>query len=188
MAAKDPIGQTSKTRLAVAITVTEDGTGTGGFIDGASVLAWSVHRYRKMSPEFEVDMVAIVTPGVRKARAALRAAGYRIVEEGVPVTSNEISTSRWSHLKKTIDKSGCCGPTELTKLAAYKLEEYKWILLCDADSLMLTDFTQWPILADAGADSVEAQYTYDHGLGGGCINGGFILVWSGLVWSVRHKC
>jgi hypothetical protein len=155
----------SGARAAVVITVTKDpDPGKRGYIDGAGVLAHSVRRV--MSAKWPTDMVAIVMPAVTKSRKALEYFGYRVVEADVKVKSSEI---KGEELRNTIDKSGCCGMDELIKLEAFRLVEYERVMILDADSLLLQNVDE---LLESAKDAV---FTMDHGLGGNCINGGFLV-------------
>jgi hypothetical protein len=119
-----------------------------------------------MSKEYPVDMVAVVTPEVQKMRHILRRIGYKVHESQLGFTSKEI---KGKELSTTIDKSGCCGMAEFAKIGAFKLVEYEKVLVLDSDTLMLQNIDElWKA-------EQEAQYTYDNGLKGGCINGGFAM-------------
>ena len=154
-----------KARAAVVITVTKDPKrGERGYIDGAGVLAHSVRLVE--SGKWPTDLVAIVTPEVVKSRKALEYFGYRVVEKAVAVKSSEI---KGKELRETIDKSGCCGMAELIKLEAFTLVEYERIMILDADSLLLKN------VDELFENEHDAVFTMDHGLGGNCINGGFLV-------------
>lgn len=161
--------------VAIAITVTKDPNFDkipsdknqlpAGFADGAAILAESVKD--TMSKEYPVDMIALVNPQVQALRKPLEKFGFRVIEYEFPLKSSDI---QGEELRKTIDKSGCCGMSEFGKLGAWKLTQYKKVLVMDSDTLLLQNIDElW-------AADFEAQYTYDHGLAGGCINGGFVML------------
>jgi hypothetical protein len=71
--------------------------------------------------------------------------------------------------RKLLPKSGCCGEHELVKLEALKLTDYVKVVMLDADSLVLQN------IDDVISDPTDAIWTIDRYLGGGCINGGFLI-------------
>jgi hypothetical protein len=168
------LGSGAGHKVAVAITVTKDpdfskqskdrNSDPGGFVDGAAILAHSVALTQ--SPEYPVSMIALVNPKVQKMRPLLTKMGYRVVEYIFPFTSAEIK----GPLKDVIDESGCCGMAELAKLGAYTLTEFEKVLIMDSDTLLLQNIDElW-------SSKKDILYTYDHGLKGGCINGGFAMI------------
>jgi hypothetical protein len=161
-------------KVAIAITVTKDpdfakintdrNANPGGFVDGAAVLAQSVAMTQ--SAKYPVTMIALVNPQVKIVRPLLKKMGYRVIEFVFPFTSAAIK----SPLKEVIDKSGCCGMAELAKLGAYTLDEFEKVLIMDSDTLVTDNIDElW-------SSDKDILYTYDHGLKGGCINGGFAMV------------
>jgi hypothetical protein len=102
----------ARKRVAVMITMTSDGDGR--YVDGAAMLAESIHRIQNRSGAYLYEMVAAVTPSVQRARPVLSALGYTVLEKEVPVKVEEIEGK---HLRDSIVGSGCCGVDELIKLA-----------------------------------------------------------------------
>jgi len=107
--------------------------------------------------------------------------GWKIMRTEMPVQVSQIE----GPLKDVIVHSGCCGPSELIKLRVFSLTDYRRALFFDADAIVLRRLDQ---LVNTDA----TQYVLDDGLGGGCINGGFLAttpskaVYDGLVATV-HK-
>eukprot|EP00928_Gymnodinium_smaydae_P049385 TRINITY_DN3312_c0_g2_i1.p1 TRINITY_DN3312_c0_g2~~TRINITY_DN3312_c0_g2_i1.p1 ORF type:complete len:533 (+),score=104.11 TRINITY_DN3312_c0_g2_i1:24-1601(+) len=165
-------GQVVKPRngARVAIAVAFDAK----YMDGARVLAHSVRQHA--SKTWPIDMVALVADNVKMTpefEEELEAVGYRVVMAPLQFNSSQIETTSkaGSKLKNEIDKSGCCGMSELAKLEGYRLVEYEWVMILDADSLVLKPLDELFERTD-----VDIQYTMDLNLGGKCINGGFAVV------------
>ena len=178
-----PQGNAKRTaRVAVVITVTKDPKpGDRGYIDGAAVLAHTVRKYA--SKKWPTDLVAITMRGkVTRSLPALRHFGYQIKETSLKVQQSEIEGEE---LRNTIGKSGCCGMDELIKLDALSLTAYERVMVLDADSLLMANVDE---LYEMPQDAI---FTMDHGLGGGCINGGFLVarpstaVYKGLYAEVK---
>eukprot|EP00656_Telonema_subtile_P039140 TRINITY_DN44279_c0_g1_i2.p1 TRINITY_DN44279_c0_g1~~TRINITY_DN44279_c0_g1_i2.p1 ORF type:complete len:456 (-),score=51.26 TRINITY_DN44279_c0_g1_i2:41-1408(-) len=155
-------------RVAIALSFDQK------YLDGARVLAHSVHTH--MSEKWPIQMVAMLQPRVfadLKFQQTLKSHGYITVEAPLEFDSSKIKTHpiAGDTLRKEIDKSGCCGMSELAKLQALKLVDYEWVLIVDADSLVLKNLDEMFDQPD-----VDVQYTMDLGLGGGCVNGGFVLL------------
>ena len=140
-------------KVAVAITVTKDGP----YLDGAAVLAHSVIMSKS---KYDIEFVAIVHPGVVTTRPALSQLGFKIMEFEQPIFSKEIEGE---YLRKEIDKSGCCGATELLKLRAYELDMYDRVLFARYGYDHRTKYRPypWPISANR-----SLVYTYDHAMDG----------------------
>jgi hypothetical protein len=102
----------ARKRVAVMITMTSDGDGR--YVDGAAMLAESIHRIQNRSGAYLYEMVAAVTPSVQRARPVLSALGYTVLEKEVPVKVEEIVGKL---LRVSIVGSGCCWVDELIKLA-----------------------------------------------------------------------
>lgn len=69
-----------KLRVAIAITMTKDGS----FLDGAAVLAYTVH-HTKMSEQFDVSFIAFVHPNVTTSRPVLKTLGYHVIVAPTPI-------------------------------------------------------------------------------------------------------
>ena len=159
-------------KMAISLTITQDVTDTGavGFVDGAAVLKHSIEL--TMTGKYEFHFIAMVHPGVIKARALLASIGYEIIEFEIPVKESEI---RKEFLRKEIAKSGCCGIAELLKLCAFTLTQYDRVLVLDSDTLFLQ-----PIDELFEVDKA-IQFTYDHAMSSKVskvppTQGGFLLV------------
>ena len=70
-------GDGAQQRVAVCITLLNEGPESLMFIDGAAVLA---HSLKRTNSVYFFDFYAIVTPAVTKSRASLRAHGYTILD------------------------------------------------------------------------------------------------------------
>eukprot|EP00656_Telonema_subtile_P027927 TRINITY_DN30137_c0_g1_i1.p1 TRINITY_DN30137_c0_g1~~TRINITY_DN30137_c0_g1_i1.p1 ORF type:complete len:382 (-),score=77.92 TRINITY_DN30137_c0_g1_i1:163-1308(-) len=139
------------------------------YLDGARVLAQSVKQH--MSQEWPMQMYALIPPKAAsdlKFIEQLKRFGYIPVQAGLKFKSDRI---KGTHLREAIDTSGCCGMAELSKLEALRLTQFEWVLLIDADALVLKNLDKLLEAPDA-----EVQYTLDTNLKGGCINGGFALM------------
>jgi hypothetical protein len=130
---------------------------------------------------YDFSFVAIVMSSEPdKDLVGLTERGWTIFRADVPVLTKDIV----GPLKSVIDKSGCCGPSELIKLNVFAMTEYERVLFFDADALILGDLGEL-------VRSSETLYTIDDGLGGGCINGGFLVttpmkeVFTSMVATVR---
>ena len=155
-------------RIGIAITLTKDGDHTG-YLDGAAVLKQSVVAAKS---KYDIDMIAIVHPSVQKSRAFLVKLGYIVVEKKWPFTSAGIKRK---HLRETIDKSGCCGMSELIKLGAWEFEQYHRVMLLDSDSLVMHNLDE---VFDQPEDFL---YTYDRNMDGSWskkppVQGGFFVL------------
>eukprot|EP00937_MAST-01D_sp_MAST-1D-sp2_P005635 g5635.t1 len=164
-----------RARVGVVLTVTSDPKpGNPGYIDGAGVLAHTARKFA--SAKWPVQLVAVVKPEVQASRKALRFFGYDIVESRVKVKTEEIEGEE---LRSTIGKSGCCGMDELIKLEAYGMDQYERVLVLDSDSLLTANVDELYEQMDAPgerAQPLDVLFTNDHGLKGGCANGGFAVV------------
>jgi hypothetical protein len=128
------------------------------------------------------DFVCIV-PSDAKAEELkpMTEKGWKLLRTDLPVKVSQIE----GPLKTVIEHSGCCGPSELIKLKVFSLTDYRRALFFDADALVMRPL-------DHLVNTDATQYVLDDGLGGGCINGGFLAttpsesVYDGLVATV-HK-
>lgn len=137
-------------KVAYAITITKDGP----YLDGAAVMKHSIER---LSSPHDVEYVAIVHAGVQSTRPSLAKLGMKIVEFEMPLSSSEI---RGEHLRETIDKSGCCGTSELLKLRAFQLTQYDRVVLLDMDTAIKQPLDH---LFDIDKEII---FTYDHAMDG----------------------
>ena len=158
-----------KGRVAIAITLTKDGSGSDYYLDGAAVLKQSMEQ---TNSAWDVDFIAIVHPSVKTARAPLVKLGYKIYEKKWPFDSSGIQKA---HLRETIDKSGCCGMAELIKLSAWEMVQYHRVMLLDSDSLVLHNVDE---LFDTTWDFL---FTYDRNMDGSWsshppVQGGFFVL------------
>jgi hypothetical protein len=121
-------------KVAIAITILQD----GGFEDGAAVLAYSVFKHAR-NAKFRFSLVAFVHAFVKEARVSLTKLGYRVIMVPTPVNYTSIPDPT---TKEAVKTSGCCGDSELIKLAAYRLTEFDRVVHVDADTYFLQDFSQ----------------------------------------------
>ena len=71
----------------------------------------------------DIDQIAFVRKEVvKRSIPYLTTFGFKIVEKDHPVTVDQISGKN-KHYKEYVDKSGCCGLSELMKLYAYQLTD-----------------------------------------------------------------
>jgi len=163
---KDLRGQpTSSKKVAFAITITQDGP----YVDGAAVLAQSI---RRLTWDFEIELVAIVYIEAIKCRTPLEYLGFRIIEKDVPVKPSEI---QGEFLRNNIGKNGCCGEKELLKLYAYTLTEYYRVVHLDMDSLLLQPIDELFYF------NKSLIFTYDYGINtkgskAPPVQGGFLII------------
>lgn len=118
----------AKSKVAFAITITKDGV----FLDGAAVLAYSIIESMKNQP-YQFSLIAFVHPTVTHARPILRNLGFHVIEATTPIN---VSAIPHKFLREKINKNGCCGASELIKLNAYRLLQYKKVVHLDADTIL----------------------------------------------------
>eukprot|EP00658_Telonema_sp_P-2_P027685 TRINITY_DN2133_c0_g1_i1.p1 TRINITY_DN2133_c0_g1~~TRINITY_DN2133_c0_g1_i1.p1 ORF type:complete len:296 (+),score=70.77 TRINITY_DN2133_c0_g1_i1:150-1037(+) len=129
-----------------------------------------------MSAKWPIDMVALVGEESKKDQEFLDMLwrhGWLAEHSPLKFNSSAIKDHPIAKdtLRNEIDRSGCCGMKELAKFQGLKLTGYEWVLLMDADSLLLKNIDEL-----FERDDAEVQYTLDLGLKGGCANGGFVLL------------
>ncbi len=152
--------ENEKQRIAYAITITKD----GNFGDGAAVLAYSIikqsqqKKSQTQSPiqtqtqtqtllrssgsrsdsgseyeyEYDISFIAFVHPLVKR-RDILTRLGYHVIEVPLPIN---ITAIHGTFLKEHINNNGCCGASELIKLASYRLLQYDRVIHMDADTFI----------------------------------------------------
>jgi len=133
------------------VTFTSDATPLD--VDAAVVLQ---HSVRMTQSRHEVDMVAIVHPGVVTGRPALERLGFRIMEFEPPIRASE-----GQHLRETIDQSGCCGALELLELCAWSMTEYDRVLAMNPDTLVLRNMDE---IFERDMPPGAVAYTFDHAM------------------------
>eukprot|EP00611_Tribonema_gayanum_P001807 TRINITY_DN1131_c0_g2_i2.p1 TRINITY_DN1131_c0_g2~~TRINITY_DN1131_c0_g2_i2.p1 ORF type:complete len:368 (-),score=122.56 TRINITY_DN1131_c0_g2_i2:1084-2187(-) len=158
--------------VAYAVTITRIDEGDAGqtLLDAIEVLGLSIDSVCRQSI-YDCAKVAFVDPSVRaERRDPLGALGWRVLERGVPLDIAQIEGEK---LRNRIDKSGCCGASELIKLWAFSLTEYYRVLHLDVDALMLQP------VDELIARDVELVYTTDVKMAPNAHNmpvqGGFLL-------------
>ncbi|KAG5188466.1 hypothetical protein JKP88DRAFT_304203 [Tribonema minus] len=158
--------------VAYAVTITRIDEGDAGqtLLDAIEVLGLSIDSVCRRS-KYDCAKVAFVDPSVRaERRGPLSALGWRVLERGVPLDIAQIEGEK---LRNRIDKSGCCGASELIKLWAFSLTEYYRVLHLDVDALMLQP------VDELIARDVELVYTTDVKMAPNAHNmpvqGGFLL-------------
>lgn len=161
-----------RAEVAFAITVTQDPR-AAGLLDGAAVLAYTI---RRTHARWSHEMVAILHPVATACRAPLARIGYRLLEFAQPIHSAEIEGAA---VRERIDRSGCCGSAELLKLAAYRLFDYRRVLLLDVDVIVRASLA--PLIGASIARRRSIAFTYDHamtnrGSAAPLVQGGFLLL------------
>ena len=158
-----------RTRVAVVITITKKPS-AGGYLDGAGVLANSAKRNLK-NDENELDFIALCGPDAsgwgEETFRLIQSAGWKPKLVTTPINVPDI---KGKVLRDSIEKSGCCGASELIKLEAFNLD-YDRVLLLDSDALIVDQMDD--IIAK---NETRVAWTMDENLGGGCINGGFLAL------------
>lgn len=161
----------TKPKIAYAITVTKD----GHFVDGALVLGYAARKYhdaaRGNPSEYDVDLVAFVSPGVVTSRPILEANGWRVLEKGLPVPLEEIENREYA---TKVANSGCCGADEFLKLWAFTLTDYHRVTHLDMDSIIFQNMDE---IYDIDKDVL---FTGDYNMKGGSpvvpAQGGFLVI------------
>lgn len=116
-------------RYAYAITITKDGF----FQDGAAVLAYSIMKYSQYV-DYDISFIAFIHPNVTTSRPGLTRLGFHVIEVPIPIN---VSAIQFDFLREKINKNGCCGSSELIKLASYRLMQYDRVIHLDADVILL---------------------------------------------------
>lgn len=130
----------SPTSMAIAIVLTEEAKTEEKrhlLADGAAVLAESV---RSMKSKFHIDLVAIVHPTVKFSRPILEKLGYRVLEKPDPLVLDPNKGTKF--FRETVMKAGCCGLREMLKLHAFRLHQYKKVLLLDIDTMIVQNIDE----------------------------------------------
>lgn len=123
-------------KVAYAVTITKLEEGKKGFelLDGIDVLGTSIDIICAVSV-YPCDKLVFVLPSVPLSRLErLEKRGWQLLVRPVPIDVNMIEGT---FLRNRIEKTGCCGASELIKLHAFTLEQYHRVLYLDADALML---------------------------------------------------
>jgi hypothetical protein len=160
-----------KPKIAYAITVTKDGP----FLDGALVLGYAARKYHSYQKgyqsNYDVDLVAFVTPTVVTARPVLEKYGWKILERQLPVQLDEIENKDYAQRMRD---SGCCGADEFLKLWAYTLTEYHRVVHLDMDSIIFRNMDELYRI------DKELLFTGDYNMKAGSpvapAQGGFLVV------------
>ena len=104
-------------RVAVAVTIlagreapTTELLDIEGFIDSAGVLAHAVRTRVMRNSRYDIELVALVLPSPKLSPhyAKLRAFGFKIVEETVPIRYSEIAESKYAHARPVINERTDC--------------------------------------------------------------------------------
>jgi len=162
-------GPQTPLRVAFTITVTSDPPANRTMLyNGAAVLAHSIAR---TVTAHNAALLALVHPGISRSRPVLAALGYRITEFPLPVPLEDIE-DEW--MRGRIDKSGCCGSSELLKLSAYQLVDFDYVLLLDVDTMLRRNLDG--LIWRASAARRAALFTMDYAMGSSLVQGGFILL------------
>lgn len=129
----------SKPSVAHAISLTScpigTNTSTAAALDGAAILAHSIHRVRQgqVPPSrYDYTLYAFVHPEAVACQHHLSLLGYQVLVRDTPFLPSEIHSIRFRHL---VDEQGCCGRREFLKLWAYTLEDHDIVVHTDADVL-----------------------------------------------------
>jgi len=143
------------------------------YIDGAASLAVSIEAALAGSEGlFDVDLVAFVSeeaPFLFAYEDALRSYGWSPRRLPLPLRYDEIEES---YYKQELNKSGCCGMTELLKLQAFQMHEYDRIVVADTDLVIARNIDELLLLPD----TVGLVYT-NGSMEGEQFQGGF--------WAIR---
>jgi hypothetical protein len=177
-AKQEPIGFASRkvkrSSMAFAVTLTSlhfDEKGRG-LLDGLHVLRESIETTCVDSAYF-CDAVAFLSPNVpAKVHPIVEAAGWQVYpDRDVPV---DITRIKGDNLRERIDKSGCCGASELIKLWSWTLLQYDRVVHMDVDTMLLGPLDELLDLEE------EFVYTLDPAMATSKRNtpvqGGFLLL------------
>eukprot|EP00475_Leptophrys_vorax_P006581 TRINITY_DN14095_c0_g2_i2.p1 TRINITY_DN14095_c0_g2~~TRINITY_DN14095_c0_g2_i2.p1 ORF type:complete len:324 (+),score=66.61 TRINITY_DN14095_c0_g2_i2:1889-2860(+) len=155
-------------KIAVAVTITNDTDVK--YADLTAAVAESIHRWR-LTSKYDIDQIAFVRKGVvSRSIPYLKTFGFRVVEKELPITVDQIS-SKNKHYKEHVDKSGCCGLSELMKLYAYQLTDYHRVLHIDMDVLIVKNIDEIIGLPDR-YELIHTNSTFKEEL----VSGGVLLI------------
>lgn len=108
------------------------------FIDGAAVLAHSIHLSSSRNPNsgsnYDYKMYAIVHNDAKSCIPSLEKLGYSVLLVDVPVPVKDIEGD---YLRNNVHRNGCCGELEFIKLWAYTLTEHPFVVHLDLDTMIL---------------------------------------------------
>jgi hypothetical protein len=120
---------------AVSLTSCEE---TPSLIDGAAVLAHSVHLSSIQNPKsgskYDYKMYAIVHKSAKSCQPILEKIGYTVKLVDVPVPVEDI---QGDFLRENVPQNGCCGEMEFIKLWAYTLLDHPFVVHLDLDTMVL---------------------------------------------------
>jgi hypothetical protein len=123
--------------VAYAISLTSCAE-TPTFIDGAAVLAHSIHLSSSRNPtsgsRYDYKMYAIVHHDAKSCIPSLEKLGYSVLSVDVPVPVKDIEGD---YLRENVHRNGCCGELEFIKLWAYTLIEHPFVVHLDLDTMIL---------------------------------------------------
>ncbi|CAM9908916.1 unnamed protein product, partial [Discosporangium mesarthrocarpum] len=158
--------------VAFAISLTSlEGSGGSSILDAAEVLLVSIRRACQTSV-YNCEAIAFVLPSIpRQGRFFLSDIGWRLEEKDLPIQVEDIEAE---FLRGHINKTGCCGASELIKLHAYTLTEYHRVVHLDVDTMVTSNIDE---LIDMNASLV---YTTDPAMNtrksrAPPVQGGFLL-------------
>jgi hypothetical protein len=123
--------------VAYAISLTSCSE-TPTFIDGAAVLAHSIHLSSSRNPRsgssYDYKMYAIVHNDAKACVSSLEKLGYSVLLVDIPVPIKDIEGD---YLRENVHRNGCCGELEFIKLWAYTLTDHHFVVHLDLDTMVL---------------------------------------------------
>jgi len=109
--------------------------GSVGFLDSWGILAESIRTHMG---HLQPELIAIVTPKVKKSRRILTTQGWTVYEGKLADTS----LIRSDELRKTVEGNGCCGSAEILKAEPLLWTQYDRVVLTDTDTLVHHSFEE----------------------------------------------
>lgn len=120
---------------AISLTSCEQ---TPSLIDGAAVLAHSIHLSSSQNPasksKYNYKMYAIVHESAKACQPLLEKLNYTVKIVTVPV---EVDDIQGDFLREGVHSNGCCGELEFIKLWAYTLTDHPFVVHMDLDTTVL---------------------------------------------------
>lgn len=124
--------------IAYAVSLTSCEESTPSLIDGAAVLAHSIHLSSVRNPfsssKYDYKMYAIVHDSAMACKPILEKLGYHVKQVDVPVPVADI---QGDFLRENVHQNGCCGELEFIKLWAYTLIDHPYVVHLDLDTVVL---------------------------------------------------
>ncbi|CAJ1945785.1 unnamed protein product, partial [Cylindrotheca closterium] len=132
---KKEIQNDKKVTIAYVISITSCQANATHVLDGAAILAHSIHLVSQNSTYDYARYAFVYEQEAAECVSALERVGWKtIVENKLPLEKDQIVDADF---RKHVDKHGCCGVKEFMKLKVYTLEDHPIAVHLDTDALLL---------------------------------------------------